>query len=65
MQETYTQNETVPREKIQPQSGGSIRRVFDFSEIDFSDPEVQRRLGAAYRVWWEYRTRRLAEQQEA
>ena len=62
MQESPVTHELVVSE---PQKGGEHRRIeepCDFSQIDFSQPEIRQALRRAYRVLLEYRARRLSEQ---
>ena len=65
MQETPV---STPLEATEPQKGGEPRRIAetsdDFSQIDFSRPEIRQAWKGAYRVLLKYRARRLSEQSE-
>ena len=54
-----------PLEATEPQKGGERRRTeepCDFSQVDFSQPEIRQALKGAYRVLLKYRLRRLSEE---
>ncbi len=54
-----------PLEAAEPQKGGVHRRIEttdEFSQVDFSQPEIRQALKGAYRVLLKYRARRLSEE---
>jgi hypothetical protein len=63
MQETPLRS---PLEATEPQKGGEHRRIaeepYDFSQIDFSQPEIRQAVKGALREWLKYRVRRLSEE---
>jgi hypothetical protein len=61
MQEVPVSNELITTAS---QKGGTPRRIAeeDYSQIDYSQPEMRRALKGAYRVLLKYRARRLGAQ---
>src|SRR4051794_6982465 len=56
-----------PLEATEPQKGGMHRRVEEadeFSQVDFTQPDIRQALRGAYRVLLKYRSRRLSEEPE-
>jgi hypothetical protein len=53
-----------PLEVTEPQKGGEHRRIAedDFSQVDFSQPEIRQAFKGAYRVLLKYRLRRLSDE---
>jgi hypothetical protein len=56
-----------PLEVTEPQKGGIHRRIEEadeFSQVDFTQPEIRQALKGALRVFLKYRPRRLSEKPE-
>jgi hypothetical protein len=64
MAERYIQHESGE----QPQEGGTRRRIaselYDFSRVDFTRPEVRRRIAAGALLLLSYQPRRVEKQAE-